>query len=86
MKKLWNFIKNMLSLWYKNLRAETPVIAKYLRNTFITIGSTCVALSTGYAALPEEIKAAVPSKVLLVIAAGAGLGIIFSQSFKKKET
>jgi hypothetical protein len=86
MKKLLNFIKKVLSLWYKNLRAETPIVAKYLRNVLITISSTCAALSTGYVSLPGEIKATVPNKVLLIIALGAGLGIILSQSFKKKET
>jgi len=85
MKNVWKFIQNVLSLWYRNLKADTPVIAKYIRNFFISLGTTCVALSTGYTALPERVQMIVPDKFLLLMAIGAGLGIVFSQSFKKKE-
>jgi hypothetical protein len=80
---LW--LKKILLIWYQNLKADTPKLAKYFRNTFIGIGSTCTALITGYAALPQRIQDIIPENILLILVCGTAFGIIFSQSFKTKE-
>lgn len=73
MKKGFAIIKGLIRRW----KAETPVIAKYVRNTSMLIGG---AIGAGYTVVPMD---SLPNLIKYVAFSCAGIAFV-AQFFEKK--